>query len=190
MLFLPLAQQSQNPREIEVRTSAEPAAVAAALHRELSRFDSRLAIIGMRTMREQVDASMVPERLVARLSLVFGLLALALAAVGLYGVVSYVTAQRTGEIGIRMALGAGRMEVQRVVLRDTLVLVLIGVALGLPAALAGARLLSNQLYEVGPSDPISITLALATLAATALVAGYVPARRAARVDPLAALRAE
>jgi predicted permease len=190
MLFLPLAQNNQNPREIEVRTAAEPAAVAAALHRELSRFDSRLAIIGMRTMREQVDASIVPERLVARLSLVFGLLALALAAVGLYGVVSYVTAQRTGEIGIRMALGAGRAEVRRLVLRDTLKLVAIGVIIGLPASLAAARVLSSQLYEVGPNDPVTIALSLTTLSLTALIAGYMPARRAARVDPLAALRAE
>ena len=106
------------------------------------------------------------------MSMVFGLLALALAAVGLYGVVAYVTAQRTG-IGIRMALGAGRTEVQRLVLRDTIKLVLVGVAIGLPAALVGARLLSNQLYEVGPSDPLAIALALTTLSLTALTAGYV-----------------
>jgi ABC-type antimicrobial peptide transport system permease subunit len=141
-------------------------------------------------MREQVDASIVPERLVARLSLVFGLLALALAAVGLYGVVSYVTAQRTGEIGIRMALGAGRAEVRRLVLRDTLKLVAIGVIIGLPASVAAARVLSSQLYEVGPNDPVTIALSLTTLSLTALIAGYMPARRAARVDPLAALRAE
>ena len=190
MLFLPLGQFDQNPRELEVRTAADPAAVAATLHRELSSVDGRVAIVSMRTLREQVDASIVPERLVARMSTVFGLLALALAAVGLYGVVSYVTAQRTGEIGIRMALGADRTEVQRLVLRDTLTLVLLGVAIGLPAALAGARLLSSQFYEVGPSDPLVIALALTTLSATALIAGYFPARRAARVDPLAALRAE
>jgi ABC-type antimicrobial peptide transport system permease subunit len=190
MLFLPLGQHTQNPRELEVRTAGDPAAVAATLHRALTAADSRIAIVSMRTLREQVEASIVPERLVARMSTVFGLLALALAAVGLYGVVSYVTAQRTGEIGIRMALGAGRMEVQRLVLRDTLTLVLIGVALGLPAALAGARLLASQLYEVGPGDLVSIALALGTLASTALIAGYLPARRAGRVDPLAALRAE
>ena len=120
----------------------------------------------------EVDASIVPERLVARMSTVFGLLALALAAVGLYGVVSYVTAQRTGEIGIRMALGAGRTEVQRLVLRDTLTLVLIGVAIGLPAALAVRGCCRASCTRYGPNDPLAIALALATLSATALIAGY------------------
>ena len=147
MLFVPLGQLYENPRQLEVRTASDPKAVAATLHREFLSVDSRLAIVLMSTLREQVDASIVPERLVAKMSTVFGLRALALAAVGLYGVVAYVTAQRTGEIGIRMALGAGRREVQRLFLRDTLELVLVGVAIGLPAALAGARLLSNQLYE-------------------------------------------
>ena len=190
MLFLPLGQFDQNPRELEVRTAADPAAVAATLHRELSSVDSRLAIVSMRTLREQVDASIVPERLVAKMSTVFGLLALALAAVGLYGVVAYVTAQRTGEIGIRMALGAGRTEVQRLVLRDTLTLVLIGVAIGLPAALAGARLLSNQLYEVGPSDPLAIALALTTLSLTALDRGILSGAARGPRRSAGALRAE
>ena len=149
-----------------------------------------LAIVAMTELRDQVDASLVAERLIAKLSVTFGLLALALAAVGLYGVVAYVTAQRTGEIGIRMALGADRRDVRWLVLRDTLKLVGIGLLIGIPVALAGARLLESQLYEVGPSDPLAVSIGIGTLSLTALLAGYVPARRAARVDPLIALRCE
>jgi predicted permease len=190
MLYVPFSQHDQTLRELEVRTAGPPAAVAATLHRELAAVDKRLAIVAMMELRDQVDASLLAERLIAKLSATFGLLALALAAVGLYGVVAYVTAQRTGEIGIRMALGANRHDVRRLVLRDTLRLVVIGLVIGIPAALAGARLLASQLYEVEPSDPLAVSLGVVTLSLAALLAGYMPARRAARVDPLVALRCE
>ena len=190
MLFVPFTQHDQALRELEVRTAGAPAAVAATLYRELGAVDSRLAIVAMVEMRERIDTSIVGERLTAKLSAAFGLLALLLAAVGLYGVVAYVTTQRTGEIGIRMALGADRGDVRRLVLRDTLMLVLVGEATGIPIALAGARLLESQFYAVGPGDPLVVSLGMVTLLAVAVAAGYAPARRAARIDPVLALRAE
>jgi predicted permease len=190
MLYVPFTQYDQNLRELEVRTAGAPVTVAASLHRELARVDSRLAIVGMVELRDQVDASLVAERLIAKLSSTFGLLALALAAVGLYGVVAYVTTQRTGEIGIRMALGADRHDVRRLVLRDTLTLVVVGVVIGIPAALTVGRLLESQLYDVTPNDPLALSAGLVTLSVAALLAGYLPARRAARVDPVVALRTE
>jgi ABC-type antimicrobial peptide transport system permease subunit len=190
MLYVPFTQFDQNLREVEIRTTGDPAAAATTLYRELAAVDRRLPIVAMIEARSQVDASIVVERLIARLSVTFGLLALALAGVGLYGLIAYVTTQRTGEIGIRMALGADRRDVRRLVLRDTFRLVVIGVVIGIPAALAGARLLASQLYEVGPNDPLALSLGLVTLSAAALLAGYLPACRAARVDPVIALRAE
>jgi ABC-type antimicrobial peptide transport system permease subunit len=117
-------------------------------------------------------------------------LAIALAAVGLCGLVAYMTTQRTQEIGIRMALGAGRRDIRHLVLGNTIRLVVLGAGLGVPAALFLARLLSDFLYQVEPYDPVVLSLSLGVLACVAVLAGYLPARRAARVDPTMALRAE
>jgi predicted permease len=190
MLYLHFAQQGQNLSEIQVRTAGDPAAVAATIHRVLAAVDGRLAILGMTEAGDQVDASLTPERLIAKLAATFGLLALALAAIGVYGLVAYATAHRAGEIGIRMALGAEGGHVRRLVLGDTVELVAYGAVVGIPIALAGGQLISSQLYQVRPADPIVASASVAVLSLVALLAGYLPARRAAQVDPVAALRAE
>jgi ABC-type antimicrobial peptide transport system permease subunit len=190
ILYMPFAQTGQHLGEIQVRTAGDISAVASSLYRALADVDRRLAIVGMMTARDRVDASLATPNMVARVSSVFGLLALVLAAVGLSGLVAYMTTQRTQEIGIRMALGAGRRDVRRLVLDNTLRPVAVGAAIGIPAALALARLLSGLLYQVEPFDPVVLSLSLAILAAAALVAGYLPAHRAMRVDPIKALRVE
>jgi ABC-type antimicrobial peptide transport system permease subunit len=144
----------------------------------------------MTTARDRVKASLAGQDAVAAISSVFGILALALAAVGLSGLVAYMTTQRTHEIGIRMALGAGRRDVRRLVLGASVRLVTIGATLGMAAALALSRLLSGLLYQVEPYDPIVLSLSLGVLVAATLAAAYLPAARAARIDPVAALRAE
>jgi ABC-type antimicrobial peptide transport system permease subunit len=130
------------------------------------------------------------ERLVARLTSLFGLLALALASIGLYGVMSYFVARRTGEIGIRMALGASRSSVIGMVLRGALWQILIGLALGIPAALVAGHLMASQLYQVRGYDPTALAGAIVVLALCATVAGFIPARRAASIEPMQALRNE
>jgi len=128
--------------------------------------------------------------LIANLSSFFGLLALLLACIGLFGIMSYSVARRTNEIGIRMALGAERADVLRLVIREGLKPVLLGICIGLPAAIAGGRLIRSLLFDLEPSDPLTIVLATLLLLAVAALAGYLPARRAARVDPMTALRCE
>ena len=128
--------------------------------------------------------------MIARLTILFGALALVLACVGLYGITSYTVARRTSEIGLRMALGADRRDVLRLVMRGAFAPVFIGLAVGLPIALLGARFVADQLYKVRPYDPLSILLAVAVLWLAAGLAGFIPARRAASIDPLQALRME
>jgi predicted permease len=173
-----------------VRTQAPPMALLAPLYRELGRLGPSVAIGDFGTLRQQVDDSIYEQRILAALGAFFGTLALVLAAVGLYGVVAYGTARRTGEIGLRIALGAPRGQVVWMILRDSLVLVALGLAFGLPAALAGARAVESVLFGIQPADPFTFATTAALLAAIGAAAAFLPARRASRLDPGQVLRSE
>jgi len=155
----------------------------------MKQIDPGLAVNKMRTMDEQIDISLSNERMIELLAIAFGLLATLLAGVGLYGVVAYTTAQRTREIGIRIALGSSRLDVSRMVLIDVLQLAGVGVLVATPCAIGLGRLLRSQLFGVSTSDPITLGGVVLLIGAIALAA-VLPARRASRVDPTIALRAE
>jgi ABC-type antimicrobial peptide transport system permease subunit len=176
--------------DVELRVAGKPDNLEAAVRQTLRDIDPNLTVLDMMTLSEQLDRNFNQDRLIARLTEIFGLLALVLACVGLYGVTAYSVARRTSEIGIRMALGADRMRVLRLVLRGAMLQLGLGLAVGIPVALAGGRLLSSQLYGVKTYDPVILTLAAAVLSACALVAGFVPAQRAASIEPMRALRTE
>jgi len=173
-----------------VRARGDAAAIGGAVRSAVQHVDPNLPIFGMKTVDQQVDDSLFVERMVAALSVGFGALATLLAAIGLYGLMSYSVARRTREIGIRMALGAERRSVLWLVIREVAVLVGVGIVVGVPVALALGRLVQSQLFDLSATDPLAFGGAAALLAAVALLAGYVPARRATRVDPMLALRYE
>ena len=152
--------------------------------------DPQLQVVRLRTMRDVVDESLTQERFTAQIASAFSLFALLLASVGLYGVMSYAVTRRTNEIGVRMALGARGADVVRMVMKETMSLVSIGMAIGLGAALATTRLISTLLFDLSPNDPATIAAAVSLMIAVAALAGYLPARRASRVDPMTALRCE
>jgi predicted permease len=176
--------------DVEVRTSGDPSVAAAEIRKAIQDVDSALPIGSVQTLRKQVRNQLDQRRLVARLSVLFGLLALALAAIGLYGVVTYWVTRRTQEIGIRMALGAQKNDVLWLVVRRGLTVTLIGVGFGLAAALSLSRLIASSLYGVKPTDPLTLAMVALMIIAIALLASYVPARRATNVDPIEALRYE
>jgi ABC-type antimicrobial peptide transport system permease subunit len=152
--------------------------------------DGNLAIFAIKTQRQQVDESLTQERLFATLSSFFGILAMLLVCIGLYGVTSYGVSRRTNEIGIRMALGATAPRVKAMVLREMMLMVGIGAVIGLGAAFATTRLVTSMLFGLAANDPLTVVVSVGVMVAVTGIAGYIPARRAAAVDPMIALRYE
>ncbi|HEV2247151.1 MAG TPA: FtsX-like permease family protein, partial [Terriglobia bacterium] len=193
MAFLPFLQVPPSSLErmtYEVRAAGNPTTVIAAIRQAVRSMDKDLPLYGVNTVTEQVNESLMPERLVATLSTLFGLLALVLACVGLYGIMAYNVGRRTHELGIRMALGAEKRDVLRMVIGQGFRLALIGVLIGIAGALALTRFLASLLYGVKPTDPLTFIAVSLILIGVALLACYIPARRAAKVDPMVALRYE
>jgi predicted permease len=189
--FVPyLADRHVGGMTVYVRTQLEPSQLYRAMRETVRALDPKMPIYSMRTTEEQIDNSLRTERLVASLSGVFGALATMLAVIGLYGVMAYTVTRRTREIGIRMALGAFRREVIWMVMREVLILIGAGVLVGLPLAVGLSFLVKSQLYGLAPSDPVTLILATVLLALVAGLAGFIPALRASRIDPMNALRYE
>jgi predicted permease len=190
-LFVPFLENDfAGGAVIYVRTSQAPSTAFGAIRQALREIDPNVPMYNPRTLEHQVEASLLNERLVATLSTAFGVLATLLAVIGLYGVMAFTVARRTREIGVRMALGAAAADVMWLVMREVLWLVTSGATIGLIAALALSRLVQTQLYGITPHDPSTIVVAAVALGIVAAVAGYIPARRATRVNPVLALRYE
>jgi predicted permease len=190
-VYVPYTQEeSVGSLTYYVRSSVESDAFGARLRAAVGRVDPTLPISGLKTMKTQIGESLFVERMVAALSAAFGLLATVLAAIGLYGVMSYAVTMRTREIGLRVALGADRRAVLMLVLREVAVLAALGIAIGLPGGYGLGRVVESQLFGLNARDPLTFTVATLALVTTAFVAGLVPALRAARVDPMTALRYE
>lgn len=192
LIYLPLVQLSGAhdafANIILVRTAGDPAMTTRAVRGALHSVDPNLPILNIRTMQEHLDTFTSSETLISRLTSTFAMLAVLLSAIGLYGVMSFNVVRRTNEIGIRMALGASNGGVQWMILRESLWLLVIGLAIGLPATLVATRLLRSQLYQMSPFDPIVFVAATLGIAAITLLSAWLPSRRAASIDPMVALR--
>ena len=189
-LFLPLAQTPQRAMLLLARTTGNPSALSGPIRHAVTALDPDLPVSDIRTLDERLDQSIAQPRVSMMLLAIFALMALVLAAVGIYGVLSYTVTQRTRELGIRMALGAESNSVMRLVVGQAMVPALIGVGLGLAGAWGATRLMSSLLFGVSATDPVTFIVVALFLLAVALLSSWVPARRATRVDPLIALRAE
>jgi len=190
MMYVPYAQAPFWGANMVVKSTLSPPSVASAIRQEVQKIDKDLPVTDVATMPELIDASVAQARFRTMLLGLFAAMAMVLAALGIFGVISYSVSCRTNEIGIRVALGASRSSILRMILRETLALALAGMALGVPCALAASRLVGHMLFGVSASDPATLAAVTFALAAVATLAGYVPAYRAMRVDPMVALRYE
>jgi predicted permease len=193
ILYFPYSQGAFPPvtqMTYELRTAGDPLALANAVREIVHQADARVPIYGLKTEQAQIDQTINQEITFARLCSTFAMLALIIACVGLYGTMAYTVARRTNEIGLRMALGAQRSRIVGMVLREVIVLAAAGLAIGLPAAYGSVHLIDSFLFGMKPTDPLAISLAAVTLVTAAILAGYAPARRASRIDPMIALRHE
>ncbi len=189
-LFLPARQIAFNSMTVYVRAAASPEALEGPIRREVQEVDPNLPVFGVRSVRSVISDSLASRRFAMQILVFFAATAMLLAAIGIYGVMAYFVSQRVREIGVRMALGAQRGDVVKLVVRQGMSLALIGVVLGLVTSLFLMRLIAGLLFGVSSADPVTLMIFTALLAAVALLANYVPARRAAKVDPMVALRYE
>jgi len=189
-IYLPLAQEYQPDMTMIVRTAGDPAAMVGTLRNEMNEVNNSVPVFSVQVMSELIADQLAIDRMIAVLLSVFGGVALSLAAIGIYGVMGYAVAQRTREIGIRVALGAERSDIMRLIVRRGVMLTLIGAGIGLALALALTRALKSLLFGVSATDPLTFSAIVTLLFAVALLACYFPARRATKVDPVVALRNE
>ena len=192
-VFRPILQvqdQGAFSNVFELRTVGDPLNLSNEVRAAVAQVNDQLPILNLTSLRLQTEEALKQDKLTAQLVSFFGLLGLLLSCVGLYGIMAHAVVRRTNEIGIRMALGAERRNITWMVLKESLVLVVVGLAIGLPASWGAAKLVSNQLFGLSPSDPITLITAVTLLTLVAALAGYLPARKASRVDPLIALRYE
>jgi len=190
VIYFPIAQAPGNIDGLEIRTMADPQWIATQVRQAVAAVDHRIPIIDITTLNEEVKSNLTQQRLIARLTSIFGLLALGLACLGLYGVMSYIVERRTSEIGVRLALGSTRSAVLRLVLKETLLLITLGGLIGLALSIAAMHLATSFLFGLSPEDPVTIVGALLLLLLVSMAAGFFPAWRAASVDPMQALRTE
>lgn len=190
MMYVPYAQAPFPGAGVVVKSNLSVTNVTAAIRQEVARIDKDLPVSDVAQMSSVVEESVAQPRFRTFLLALFAAMALALAAIGIFGVISYSVSCRSQEIGIRVALGATRQAILRMVLRETLFIAAAGLALGIPCALAASHLLGHMLFNVSANDPATIRVVAILLATTALAAGYLPARRAMRTDPMIALRHE
>ncbi|HXW07136.1 MAG TPA: ABC transporter permease [Vicinamibacterales bacterium] len=189
-MYIPYRQTRLGNAVFEIRTAVAPAGTIGAIREAVRQVDPNLPLQDVSTQIEQVERRFQQEKLFAQAYALFGGIALLLAAIGLFGLMSYNVSRRTGEIGIRMALGAQRSDVLRLVMRESMILVGIGVVIGLAVALGASRFVATLLYNLAPTDGMSMALAVTVMVTVSALAGYLPARRAARVDPMVALHHE